>query len=292
MKWAAICALQASTHLSGLTRSVELAAIGRRVCESEWDLFVLLGVAPPAARPEPAAAVGPAAALRPAHARPSSSRRSASTSTGVTDARRGRGRLRGPGRAQRAGRGRARAHARPRHRRGPRGARWPSSASTTTPPWPPPSVPATLDDDWDRVAPRLAASARDQLLVANPSYLPPETRVGHGRRASARALTRRRRPPRCARAPMPWRTAPASRLHGHHEEPGVVEGGARPPPRWPCRGWRRGRPRRGRPRSGGSWRRGRSRWRSAAGGSGAVAAPPSEGSISPTPKPLSRLPGR
>jgi hypothetical protein len=30
-----------------------------------------------------------------------------------------------------------------------------------------------LDEDWDRVASALAASARDQLLVANPSYLPP-----------------------------------------------------------------------------------------------------------------------
>ncbi len=59
VKWAAICALQASVHLSGLTRSVELAAIGRRVCESEWDLFVLLGVPPPADAPEPVAAAGP-----------------------------------------------------------------------------------------------------------------------------------------------------------------------------------------------------------------------------------------
>jgi hypothetical protein len=30
-----------------------------------------------------------------------------------------------------------------------------------------------LDADWDAVAAALAASARDQLLVANPSYLPP-----------------------------------------------------------------------------------------------------------------------
>ena len=46
VKWAVICALQASAHLSGATRSVELAAIGRRVCESEWDLLALLGFAP------------------------------------------------------------------------------------------------------------------------------------------------------------------------------------------------------------------------------------------------------
>jgi aminoglycoside phosphotransferase (APT) family kinase protein len=46
VKWATICAIQVSSHLSGATRSVELAAIGRRVCESEWDLFTLLGLAP------------------------------------------------------------------------------------------------------------------------------------------------------------------------------------------------------------------------------------------------------
>ncbi len=47
VKWAVICLLQASSHLSGSTRSVELAAIGRRVCESEWDLLGLMGVAMP-----------------------------------------------------------------------------------------------------------------------------------------------------------------------------------------------------------------------------------------------------
>ncbi len=48
VKWAVVCLLQASAHLSRATRSVELAAIGRRVCESEWDLLGLLGVARPA----------------------------------------------------------------------------------------------------------------------------------------------------------------------------------------------------------------------------------------------------
>jgi aminoglycoside phosphotransferase (APT) family kinase protein len=47
VKWAVICLLQAATHLSGSTRSVELAAIGRRACESEWDLLELLGVCEP-----------------------------------------------------------------------------------------------------------------------------------------------------------------------------------------------------------------------------------------------------
>jgi len=41
-KWAIMCSLQASVHLSGAARSHELAAIGRRVCESEHDLFLVL----------------------------------------------------------------------------------------------------------------------------------------------------------------------------------------------------------------------------------------------------------
>jgi aminoglycoside phosphotransferase (APT) family kinase protein len=38
-KWAVMCVLQASVHLDGTTRSHELAAIGRRVCENELDLL-------------------------------------------------------------------------------------------------------------------------------------------------------------------------------------------------------------------------------------------------------------
>jgi aminoglycoside phosphotransferase (APT) family kinase protein len=42
LKWGIICAMQAHTHLTGTVRSVELAAIGRRVCEVESDLLRLL----------------------------------------------------------------------------------------------------------------------------------------------------------------------------------------------------------------------------------------------------------
>jgi aminoglycoside phosphotransferase (APT) family kinase protein len=55
LRWGVICLTQAWAHLSGAYRSVELAAIGRRVCEQEWDLLLLL-------QPEAAAA---AAAGRP-----------------------------------------------------------------------------------------------------------------------------------------------------------------------------------------------------------------------------------
>jgi aminoglycoside phosphotransferase (APT) family kinase protein len=42
LRWGIICIVQAVTHTSGAVRSVELAAIGRRVGEVEWDLLELL----------------------------------------------------------------------------------------------------------------------------------------------------------------------------------------------------------------------------------------------------------
>jgi aminoglycoside phosphotransferase (APT) family kinase protein len=42
VKWGVICAGQALLHVNGILRSVELAALGRRVAEMEWDLLDLL----------------------------------------------------------------------------------------------------------------------------------------------------------------------------------------------------------------------------------------------------------
>ncbi|WP_283608851.1 phosphotransferase family protein [Mycolicibacterium poriferae] len=42
LRWGVICRYQAERHLSGETKSVELAAIGRLVSETEWDLLDLL----------------------------------------------------------------------------------------------------------------------------------------------------------------------------------------------------------------------------------------------------------
>jgi aminoglycoside phosphotransferase (APT) family kinase protein len=42
LRWGVICQVQAFTHRSGMSRSVELAAIGRRVSETEWDLLDLI----------------------------------------------------------------------------------------------------------------------------------------------------------------------------------------------------------------------------------------------------------
>jgi aminoglycoside phosphotransferase (APT) family kinase protein len=56
LKWGVMCIMQTAAHTSGALRSVELAAIGRRVCEQEWDLLQLLprpqGAAPPPPPPE------------------------------------------------------------------------------------------------------------------------------------------------------------------------------------------------------------------------------------------------
>jgi aminoglycoside phosphotransferase (APT) family kinase protein len=42
LKWAVICARQAHDHTSGLRRSHELASLGRRICEPEWDMLELI----------------------------------------------------------------------------------------------------------------------------------------------------------------------------------------------------------------------------------------------------------
>jgi aminoglycoside phosphotransferase (APT) family kinase protein len=60
LKWGVICIMQAWGHLSGAARSVELATIGRRVCENEWDVLQLLPGGPLAADVD-TGAVAPAA---------------------------------------------------------------------------------------------------------------------------------------------------------------------------------------------------------------------------------------
>jgi len=67
LRWGVICVMQAFTHLSGASRSIELAVIGRRACEVEWDLLEMLDPRPgspqhpltPAADPQPAPRASP-----------------------------------------------------------------------------------------------------------------------------------------------------------------------------------------------------------------------------------------
>lgn len=173
VKWAVICALQASAHLSGTTRSVELAAIGRRVCESEWDLFVLLGIRPPAGLPEPVAADGPvppfghptAAELTEAVREYVDGLMQRAEGAAAFEARVARTALGVVERELRLGPSIAAAHAARLSELGYADDAALAAALRS----------GSLDTSWMRVAPALAASARDQLLVAHPSYLPAAT---------------------------------------------------------------------------------------------------------------------
>ncbi|MCX5042104.1 phosphotransferase family protein [Aldersonia sp. NBC_00410] len=51
LKWLVLSRFQAERHLGGAEHSLELAAIGRRVCESEYDLLLILGLLEDAAAP-------------------------------------------------------------------------------------------------------------------------------------------------------------------------------------------------------------------------------------------------
>ncbi|WP_430334382.1 phosphotransferase family protein [Rhodococcus sp. ACT016] len=44
LRWLVLSRFQAQRHLGGAEHSIELAAIGRRVCESEYDLLLILGL--------------------------------------------------------------------------------------------------------------------------------------------------------------------------------------------------------------------------------------------------------
>jgi aminoglycoside phosphotransferase (APT) family kinase protein len=71
LRWGVICVMQAFTHLSGSTRSVEHAVIGRRACEVEWDLLELLDPRPAGGSVSGSLSMGPPAPLRPRlHDRP------------------------------------------------------------------------------------------------------------------------------------------------------------------------------------------------------------------------------
>lgn len=67
LKWGVMCIVQAATHLGGATRSVELAAIGRRTAENEEDLLAVIAGLDPH---RPALATGTVPAAAP-HDRPS-----------------------------------------------------------------------------------------------------------------------------------------------------------------------------------------------------------------------------
>jgi aminoglycoside phosphotransferase (APT) family kinase protein len=63
LRWGVICLIQAGSHLSGVSRSVELATIGRRAAETEWDLLELMAPGAPSTDPAVADPVVPEPAV-------------------------------------------------------------------------------------------------------------------------------------------------------------------------------------------------------------------------------------
>jgi len=53
VRWALLCRRQAERFLAEGDPSIELAVLGRRVCEQEWDILLALGHAAPLAVPDP-----------------------------------------------------------------------------------------------------------------------------------------------------------------------------------------------------------------------------------------------
>jgi aminoglycoside phosphotransferase (APT) family kinase protein len=53
VRWALLCRAQAERYLSGAEPSIELAVLGRRVCEQEYDILLALGYAAPTTVPDP-----------------------------------------------------------------------------------------------------------------------------------------------------------------------------------------------------------------------------------------------
>jgi aminoglycoside phosphotransferase (APT) family kinase protein len=73
LRWAILCRYQAERYLSGADASIELAALGRRVCEQEHDLLLILGLTEPRDVPDPLAGRlrGPETPRAEPHDRPS-----------------------------------------------------------------------------------------------------------------------------------------------------------------------------------------------------------------------------
>jgi aminoglycoside phosphotransferase (APT) family kinase protein len=68
VRWALLCRRQAERYLSGDERSIELAVLGRRVCEQEYDILLALGHAAPLTVTDPLTNL--AASPAPPHDRP------------------------------------------------------------------------------------------------------------------------------------------------------------------------------------------------------------------------------
>lgn len=176
LRWGLICQIQAQRHLSGLEPSVELAAIGRRACEQEYDVLLHLGLVEPETVADPLD--DPAAAPDPAgnapHAAPDTGellgavRHFLATDVAAGDDDRLRFHTRVAGNALkiverqlRLGAAQRAAHQERLARLGCADDADLSRAIRS----------GALDARWDEVVDAVRASVRDQLLVANPRHL-------------------------------------------------------------------------------------------------------------------------
>ncbi len=174
VRWGLMCGYMTSRHLSGAEPSVELAAIGRRACEQEFDVLLALGLAEPGPAGEAAEAAGAAGADPDLYGRPTivelvdavagflrddvqpntadrTSFHARVAGTVLATVRREL--LLGPA-----------ARARHRGRLGLLGC--PDDAALST------AITAgSLDERWDDVVATVREAVRDQLLVANPRHL-------------------------------------------------------------------------------------------------------------------------
>jgi hypothetical protein len=170
-----MCRVMTDRHLSGAEPSVELAAIGRRACEQEFDTLLSLGLArPDASEPAPADPDGAGAAGESLYGRPSAAELLSAARTFLTDdvqptttgrtafhARVAANVLATVERELRLGEA-----ARARHRAALDRLGCPDDAALSE------AIAAgTLDDRWDDVVTVVRTSVRDRLLVANPRHL-------------------------------------------------------------------------------------------------------------------------
>jgi aminoglycoside phosphotransferase (APT) family kinase protein len=171
VRWGLMCRVMADRHLSGAEPSVELAAIGRRACEQEFDVLLALGLAEPETPDGLAAPPGGGADL---YGRPTAAELVAATRTFLTDSVRPETTGRTAFHAQVAVNVLAMAErelrlggaARARHRAALDGLDCADDAALSRA-----ISTGALDERWDEVLEVVRTGVRDRLLVANPRHL-------------------------------------------------------------------------------------------------------------------------
>ena len=171
VRWALLCRRQAERYLAEDEPSIELAVLGRRVCEQEYDILLALGHAAPLTVTDPLENRETHPAMP--HDRPAGPELLRAVREFLTTEGRRRGsaaEVPRPGRRQRAADRRARGHARRRHARRHR------SRLATLDCEDDAELCVTirdgsLDHRFDEVVEAVRAATVDKLTVANPAHL-------------------------------------------------------------------------------------------------------------------------